>query len=286
MAPLVLTIDFGKVCIYNELYKFSDKEKKMKKGKLITIFVSIIVILLIFIGILIKVLYDVNYTKEDLYETKQRVEEKLSKKDKKKDKKEENRIIFEAVLKPGDYDGIPSDKELDAAKTAIETRLDNIGITDRKVKADEKDASIRVRFDLGVRTEEDAKQVIGEILKLGNFTFRDAEGNILLDSSDVKNSEAEYNEGIGQYVVVLNFSKEGAEKFETATANLVGQQMPIFMDEIMVSCPIVNERISGGKAIITGMETEEQAEYLAALINSGALPFSLVLESHTIIEPS
>mgnify|MGYP000775943210 CR=1 FL=1 len=47
------------------------------------------------------------------------------------------------------------------------------------------------------------------------------------------------------------------------------------MDEELISNPTVNAKITGGKAEITGMASQEEAQNLSDKINSGALPFSM-----------
>ena len=60
--------------------------------------------------------------------------------------------------------------------------------------------------------------------------------------------------GLKQYAVELHFTEEGAEKFADATGKLIGQRMGIFMDDTIISNPVVRDQITGGNAIIDGME--------------------------------
>ena len=193
----------------------------------------------------------------------------------------------EATYEPKDYEGVPSAAELDTARAIIETRLDAKNITDREVTVNRENGSILVRFPWkSDETEFNPQKAISELGETAKLTFRDPEGNILLEGTDVKKAEGVYNETTGQHVVALELSEEGAVKFEQATEALVGQQMPIFMDETMISYPTVNEKIAGGKATITGMENAEQAKNLADKINSGALPFSLESSNYSTISPT
>ena len=54
----------------------------------------------------------------------------------------------------------------------------------------------------------------------------------------------------------------------------------------MISYPSVNTAITDGRASITGSFTAEEATSLANKINSGALPFSLVVDSYSTIDPT
>ncbi len=192
-----------------------------------------------------------------------------------------------ATYYPKDYDGTPSADELDVARAIIETRLDAKKITDREVTVNRENGSILVRFPWkSDETEFNPQKAIAELGETAKLTFRDEEGNILLEGTDVKNAVEQFNQQTGAYVVALELSEEGAAKFETATGSLVNKRMPIFMDENIISNPVVNEKISGGQAIITGMENAEQAKDLADKINSGALPFSLESRNYSTISPT
>ena len=192
-----------------------------------------------------------------------------------------------ATYYPKDYEGTPSAEDLDVARAIIETRLDAKNITDREVTVNRENGSILVRFPWkSDETEFNPQKAIAELGETAKLTFRDTTGNILLEGTDVANAEGQFNQSTGQYVVALTLSEQGAVKFETATGNLVGQQMPIYMDENIISAPMVNEKIGGGQAIITGMENAQEAKELADKINSGALPFSLESRNYSTISPT
>lgn len=192
-----------------------------------------------------------------------------------------------ATYYPKDYEGTPSAEELDIARAIMETRLDAKKITDREVTVNRENGSILVRFPWkSDETEFNPQKAIAELGETAKLTFRDTSGNVLLEGTDVKSAVEQFDQSTGGYVVALELSEQGATKFESATGALVGKQMPIFMDETMISSPVVNDKISGGQAIITGMENAEQAKDLADKINSGALPFSLESRNYSTISPT
>ncbi len=196
----------------------------------------------------------------------------------------------EATYFPKDYD--PTVEELNAAKASIEKRCDEHNIADREVTIDEERKSILLRFPWkSDETDFNPEEAINELGATYRLTFRDPNGNILLEGKNVKNavpSTATGGTGLtaAGYVVNLEFDSEGAELFSNATASLVGQNMAIYMDETMISNPKVNERISGGSAQITGIPTMEDAVLLANRINAGALPFALESSNYNAISPS
>ncbi len=194
----------------------------------------------------------------------------------------------EAVFKP-ETDEAVSDSELESARSIIETRLDNKKITDREITIDKDGRYIIVRFPWKSDEKDyNPETAIAELGETALLTFRDPEGNIMVEGKNVASAkpESRNENGINEYVVSLIFDNEGATKFEEATGNLVGQQMGIYMDDALISNPVVQTRISGGQAVITGMDDYEEAKDLADKINAGALPFSLETKSFSTISPS
>lgn len=193
----------------------------------------------------------------------------------------------EAIYEPVDLDRAATSDELNAARSVIETRLDNKNILDREVTIDKKNGRIIVRFPWkSDEAEFIPEKAISELGETARLTFRDSEGNILIEGKDVKSSRAVMDQKTNQYMVSLVFNEEGSKLFEEATAKLIGQQLFIFMDETYISSPTVNEKISGGEAVINGTFTIDEAQDLAEKISSGALPFSMTATSHNTISPS
>ncbi len=193
----------------------------------------------------------------------------------------------EATYFPKDYDGVPTADELNAAKSVIEQRCDNQNITDREITVNQESGSILVRFPWkSDETEFNPEKAIAELGETALLTFRDPSGNILIEGKNVKSAVPALDPNTNKSVVNLEFDAEGAELFSNATASLVGSSMAIYMDDTMISNPMVKERISGGTAQITGLENADAAMSLASKINSGALPFSLESKNYSTISPS
>ena len=195
----------------------------------------------------------------------------------------------EAVFEPQDLDRAPTEKELSVARNVIEMRLDAQNITDREVTVDNDGGYIIVRFpwksdEANFKPEE----AITELGEMAQLTFRDSDGNVLIEGKNVKSSSVQKDTGgvSTEYVVELVFDDEGAVKFEDATSRLIGQQMGIYMDDRLISNPVVETAIAGGQAVINGMSSYEEAKTLSDQINSGALPFSLATTSFSTISPT
>ncbi len=80
-------------------------------------------------------------------------------------------------------------------------------------------------------------------------------------------------------IVSITFNEEGAKLFESITKENVGEQLAIFLDGTMMSAPRINEAIVGGKAVISGNFTPEEARELVRNLNFGALPVPITLDS-------
>ncbi len=204
--------------------------------------------------------------------------------------------------------------ELESAKQIIETRMVSQNITDYELYTDEANNRIIVRFPWkSDETDFDPEKAINELSATAMLTFReggdyetmdyDENGNpvyktpsgttadtIILEGSDVVSAQAGVQQsqetGATQYVVSLEFSDAGKEKFAEATERLVGGTISIWMDDVRLSAPTVNSVISDGKCIIEGNFTSETATTLAAQIQAGALPFALETSNFNSLAPT
>lgn len=61
-----------------------------------------------------------------------------------------------------------------------------------------------------------------------------------------------------EYVVNLEFSEEGAEKFAQATEDLLGDTISVWMDDVMISAPRVSTVVDSGTCYISGSHVDEQ----------------------------
>jgi len=193
----------------------------------------------------------------------------------------------EATYTPKDLGRAPTAEELESAKTIIETRMDAENITDREVTIDSTNGAVIVRFPWkSDEADFDPQQAISELGETALLTFKDPDGNVVLQGSDVSKSYASLDKNTGSYVVILELSSAGTKKFAEATSRLVGKDISIYMDENEISSPTVHQAITDGSAMITNQKDLETAKNLAAKINSGSLPFSMVAHDANIISPT
>ncbi len=89
--------------------------------------------------------------------------------------------------------------------------------------------------------------------------------------------------GFGGSHISMEFDPQGARMFERLTEANVGRQLAIVLDGVVYSAPNIKERISGGKAQITGGFSDEEAKVLAIALRTGRLPAPVkILEQRTV----
>lgn len=192
---------------------------------------------------------------------------------------------FSGVFSPDDgADYIPTN-DMDAAKAVIEARLESQEVSGYEVSCNYSTNEITVTYPVyGDIDSFDPKQAASVIAARGLLTFcrnLDKDDVILIGDFDVKDANANYTE-TGDYGVYINLTESGAQKFAEATAQLVGQQISIWLDDTCLCSPTVNAAITNGSAIVTGLANAEAANSLADILNSGSLPFSLKCDSITV----
>lgn len=204
--------------------------------------------------------------------------------------------------------GVPADyaaehditeNDLNGAKSIIETRLVNKNINDYEVYVDSATNAIIVQFPWQSSDASfDPEQAVKEIGETALLTFRelhevDSDGKptgdtlekIILTGADVERAQAMYSQTENQYLVSLELKESGKERFGEATSRLIGKPISIWMDDVCISYPTVQQALLDGSCQITGNFTVEEARELADKINGGALPFKLEQKSLSTISP-
>lgn len=110
--------------------------------------------------------------------------------------------------------------------------------------------------------------------------------NTELTGKNLAKATVQFDQNDNSPIVSLEFDAEGAEMFATVTERNVGKPVAIFLDNYAISTPTVNEKITGGKAIISGKFNIQEAKLLAQRLNAGALPVPINLESQTLVGAS
>ncbi len=98
-----------------------------------------------------------------------------------------------------------------------------------------------------------------------------------LTGKNLKRAVIEFNPNDNRPEVSLEFDSEGAELFAEITERNIGKPVAIYLDDYPISVPTVNEKISGGKAVISGNFSITEAKELVQRLKAGALPVPIDL---------
>ena len=90
-------------------------------------------------------------------------------------------------------------------------------------------------------------------------------------------------EYMGQPIVNFSTTDEGVRLFSRITGSHIGERMAIVLDESVYSAPVIQNKISEGRGIITGSGSQEEAKDLAIVLRAGALPAEVeIIEDRTV----
>ncbi len=104
-----------------------------------------------------------------------------------------------------------------------------------------------------------------------------------VDGASLTNASPGRNSQTGKWVINFAFDSTGTRRFaEVSTAN-VGHPFAIVLDDKILTAPVINEPITGGRGEISGNFTSQSAQDLSVLLRAGALPAPLtVVEERTV----
>jgi preprotein translocase subunit SecD len=109
------------------------------------------------------------------------------------------------------------------------------------------------------------------------------EKRVLLAGEDLTDAKVDLNTSRGGAGVSMSFNKRGSRTFALITEENVRRRLAIILDDNVYSAPVIQEKISGGKAQITGSFSMEEATDLAIVLRAGSLPAPVeILENRTV----
>ncbi len=109
------------------------------------------------------------------------------------------------------------------------------------------------------------------------------EQRIMVSGEDLVDAQQGYDAQTGEPVVNFRFNASGGRRFGEATRQNVGRPFAIVLDNQVISAPVIQTAILGGSGQISGNFTAPEANDLAVLLRSGALPAPLnILEERTV----
>ena len=209
-------------------------------------------------------------------------------------------------------------RAIDQALEIIRNRIDQFGVSEPEITLQGTD-QILVQLP-GIRDPQRAINLIGQTALL-EFKLLDEEGNIdealkgnippgdmvlyqrsvdpqtgavrknpfllkektLMTGEFIKDARVSLDSQFHESYVSMEFTDVGAKLFEQITGANVKKRLAIILDNNVYSAPEIRERIAGGRAQITGRFTTEEANDLAVVLRSGALPAPVkILEQRTV----
>jgi preprotein translocase subunit SecD len=199
-----------------------------------------------------------------------------------------------AVLQANMQDVAPEDRQqaLESAQLVMERRVNFLGVSEPNIYTTQVGDEYRIVVELpGITDTQQALNIIGQtaqlIFKEPTEEFTDVQTAIInnqfkdtqLTGKFLKRAYVIFSQtqpapgtGLNEPQVRLLFNDEGATLFEEVTGRNIGKPVAIYLDEVIISAPMVSEAIPGGEAIISGGFTVEQAQLLVQQLNAGALP--------------
>lgn len=219
-------------------------------------------------------------------------------------------LVYEA-----DMSGIPTGEyssSLQGLRDVIERRVNLFGVKEPTVQTQEAGNQHRLIVELaGISDPAKAIEMIGQTPYLEFKEYKENYQEIVAKNSELmknkdaaevqledpfqstsltgkylKKAELNFDPTTYQPLVLLQFDEEGANIFEELTARNLSKPLGIYIDGILISAPTVQEKISQGKAQISGQFTLEKAKTLARNLNAGALPVPITLVSQETVGPA
>ncbi len=214
-------------------------------------------------------------------------------------------LIYQA-----DLSSIESGNEQEAmqgVRDVIERRINMFGITEPVVQIT-KESRLIVEL-AGIKDTATAIAMIGETpyLDFRKERSEEARDKILkeqeaqnpeymyqdpyfeftaLSGQQLQSARLELNQTTYQPIIALEFTDEGKKIFARLTRENIGKRIAIYLDNIPISIPVVQEEIKDGNAVIQGDFTIEEAKELVRRLNAGALPVPINLIAQETIGAS
>ena len=87
-------------------------------------------------------------------------------------------------------------------------------------------------------------------------------------------------------IVDMEMNSEGSHEWARITGANVKKRIAIIMDNACFSAPVVQQKITGGRSQISGMDNAEEAKLLEIVLKAGALPAPVEIIQQATVGPS
>lgn len=192
-----------------------------------------------------------------------------------------------AVYQATNTDTENFDSKMEGTRSSLEALLVSKGYAEATVII-EGSNNDRLRVEIpDVEDASDVLKIIGEPAEI-EFVLDETKETVIT-GKDVVRAQSFYSPNDGGYVVSLELTSDGQDKFFKATSENIDKTMSIVVtiggESETISTATINTAISGN-AIISGGFTAESAQKLADQINSGTFDVSLELKETETISPT
>jgi preprotein translocase subunit SecD len=185
------------------------------------------------------------------------------------------RVVLEAQEKEGQE---VTQDTIQKAVGILRDRVDKLGVKETALYPQGKN-----RVVVEIAGEDDPEAAVDILKNTAQLEFWDVDNKVLVTGEHLKDAQARISQDQQTAEVLIDFDKEGSELFAKATSENVGKPIKIVLDGKVIQAPTVDEPIRDGSARITGGYTAKEAQDLAVLLRSGALPVSFkVIEKRSV----
>ena len=230
---------------------------------------------------------------------------------------EDGKLRYTSSLRPEER-ATMAKTALSQALTAIRNRIDQFGVTEPDIREQAEDNRIIIQLP-GIKDTERAIQIVKQTAHLEFRIVRSdvspdriaagmlpqgtellpmqtrdgapehpilVEKNAVLTGEHISDAAPSMDQRTNKAYVRLSFDNRGALLFEQLTGENTGKQMAIVLDGKVRSAPVIQEKISGGTASITGSFTTQEAQDLSLVLRAGSLPAPVTILEERTVGPS
>lgn len=181
---------------------------------------------------------------------------------------------------------------LDQADTILTERVDRLGVSQASIQRQGTNS-----FLIQLPGFKSGEQVINTFSRQGFLEFKpvigtEKNGKLKLGPTAVTgdtltNAVVDFDQ-FGKAQVSLTFNPDGTQKFARITTQLAKTrgQLAIVLDGVVKSAPRVQNAITDGRAVITGIGSVNEAKNLAIVLQTGALPVKLAVAESRFVGPT
>ena len=186
---------------------------------------------------------------------------------------------------------VDAESIIQGLRDVIERRVNLFGVSEPRVYTQKVGDEHRLVVELaGISDVSKAIAEIGETPVLDFREVEEREGGVIyipitLTGRHIKGAQVVFDQYTSVPIVSLELTEEGGELFAEITERNVGKLLAVFLDGTPITVPVVQEKITGGRAQISGDFTIEEARVLVERFNAGALPAPITLINQQTISP-